>query len=57
MKTIKEHYDEEIAIISACLGHYTEFGYTPELQPIVDALKECKEKLIKAKEELWQSTK
>ena len=52
MKTIKEHYDEEIAIISACLGHYTEFGYTPELQPIVDALKECKEKLIKAKEEL-----
>lgn len=52
MNTIKEHYEAELTTINARLKHYTEWGYSPELRPIVVALKECRDKLTKAMEEL-----
>lgn len=39
--TIKDYYLAEMTAIKSRLDAYTDYGYTPELEPIVKALKKC----------------
>ena len=45
MKTIKQHYQEELGIIRERRKHYTDWGCTPELSPIVTILYDAEKKL------------
>lgn len=45
MKTLKDYVAEELHIVEERLRHYTEYGYSPFLEPVVDALRKCKAEL------------
>ena len=42
---LKDYYIAELSAIRKRLDAYTEYGYSPELEPIVNALKKCYETL------------
>lgn len=42
---LKDYYLAEMTAIKSRLDAYTDYGYTPELEPIVKALKKCYETL------------
>lgn len=44
-KDTTDYYKEEMDKIDTMLRHYTEWGYSTELNPLVDALQECYSKL------------
>lgn len=44
-KNTTDYYKEEMDNIQARLREYTEWGCSPELNPIVETLRECHEKL------------
>lgn len=48
--TIKDYFDAEILRVQNRINAYCEYGYSPALEPIVKALKELKEKLVKERE-------
>lgn len=49
---IKDYYDAEILRVQERISAYCEYGYSPELEPIVKALKELENKLYKDMEAL-----
>ncbi len=48
MKSIRQYYEEELAVIRGRLGFYTEWGYSPELEPLVKALEGAEEAIVRA---------
>ena len=44
-KNIIDYYKEDMDRVDAMLREYTQYGYSPELHPIVEALSECYEKI------------
>lgn len=50
--TIADIYNNTITRVKHIRQDFTEFGYSPELEPIVHILKDTIEKLEKAKAEL-----
>lgn len=45
MKTLKDYAAEELRIVEERLRNYTEYGYSPFLEPVVDALRKCQREL------------
>lgn len=45
MKNYGDYVREELQIIEARLRSYTEYGYSPHLEPIVDVLYEFRDKM------------
>lgn len=37
-KSIKSYYQEEFEVIKSRLRYYTQYGFSPELEPLVKAL-------------------
>lgn len=50
-KKIVKSFNEEINVLANRLSVYTDYGYSKELEPIVQILLEAKMKLKEAKEE------
>ena len=50
-KKIVKSFDEEINALANSLSVYTDYGYSEELEPIVQILLEAKMKLKEAKKE------
>ena len=50
-KKIVKSFNEEINVLVNRLSVYTDYGYSEELEPIVQILLEAKMKLKEAKEE------
>lgn len=50
-KKIVKSFNEEINVLANRLSVYTDYGYSEELEPIVQILLEAKMKLKEAKEE------
>lgn len=44
-KLIKDYYKQELNVIESRLNIYTEYGYSSELEPLVDALIEARNKI------------
>jgi len=44
-KLIEDYYKQELDVIESRLNIYNEYGYSPELKPLVDALYEARDKL------------
>ena len=48
MKSTRQYYEEELAAIRGRLNFYTEWGCSPDLQPLVDVLRDAERNIISA---------
>ena len=44
-RPISEHIQDELNVVKSRLSHFYRWGYSPELNPLVEALEDCDKRL------------